>query len=274
MKFLKSELNFLIPIKVKKLIRLGRNFDGGYLVCADTLKKCKNLISLGVGDDTSFERDFDKIKHTKYIFLYDYTVSNYLFIKIILKYLRRSLLFRSNFSNLIYSIKNFAKFLRFISKENVNLFKEKVVSKIDNKNDVNFYKIFSRLDQKKNNLLKIDIEGNEYEIIDQILKFEKNIEMLIIEFHWINKNKNSFKDSIKKLTSKFKIVHLHPNNYIQSKTNDYFFDVVEISFIHKRNLMKKNNYYRYKFPIYGLDFDCFSDRPTINFSFKKTTNFY
>ena len=269
MKFLKSELNFLIPIKVKKLIRLGRNFDGGYLVCANTLKKCKNLISLGVGDDTSFERDFDKIQHTKYIFLYDYTVSIFLFIKIIFKYLRRLILFRSNYSNLIYSIKNFLKFKKFIAQENVNLFKEKVVSKIDNKNDVNFNKIFSRLDQKKNSLLKIDIEGSEYVIIDQILKFEKNIEMLVIEFHWINKNKIRFKNSIKKLNSKFKIIHLHPNNYIQTKKNDYFFDVVEISFIHKRNLMKNNNYYRYKFPIYGLDFDCFSDRPTINFSFKK-----
>ena len=51
--FLKSELNFLIPAKVKKMIRLGRNFDGGYIVCDKTLKKCKNLISLGVGDDTS-----------------------------------------------------------------------------------------------------------------------------------------------------------------------------------------------------------------------------
>lgn len=68
MKFLKFNFNFLLPLKVKKMIRMGRDFDGGYIVCADTLKKCKNLISLGVGDDTSFERDFDKINNSKKFF--------------------------------------------------------------------------------------------------------------------------------------------------------------------------------------------------------------
>jgi len=54
MKLITRKLNFLIPVKVSKLIRLGRNFDGGYLVCSKVLNKCNNLITLGVGDDTSF----------------------------------------------------------------------------------------------------------------------------------------------------------------------------------------------------------------------------
>ena len=269
MKFLNSELNFLIPIKVKKLIRLGRNFDGGYLVCNDTLKKCKNLISLGVGDDTSFERDFEKLNHTKYIYLYDYTVNYKLFLKIIFKYFRRLILFRCKFSNLAYSIDNFIKFNKFISKKNVSLFKEKVVSKFKNKGDVTLDKVFRRRDYEKNILLKVDIEGDEYLIIDQIMKFQSQIQMLIIEFHWINKNVKEFSKIINKLNSKFQIIHLHPNNYKKTKNNDYFFDVVEISFIHKNNLGNKNRFYRYKFPISGLDFDCFSDRPSINFSFRK-----
>jgi len=54
-----SKYNFLKPFKVKKLVRLGRNFDGGYLVCGDTLQNCDNLITLGVGDDLTFERDYE-----------------------------------------------------------------------------------------------------------------------------------------------------------------------------------------------------------------------
>ncbi len=46
---LNSEYNFLIPFKVKKLIRFGRKFDGGYLVCSDAIKEIENLITLGVG---------------------------------------------------------------------------------------------------------------------------------------------------------------------------------------------------------------------------------
>ena len=57
---LNSKYNFLKPFKVKKLIRFGRNFDGGYLVCSDALKRIENLITLGVGDDISFEMEIEK----------------------------------------------------------------------------------------------------------------------------------------------------------------------------------------------------------------------
>ena len=43
---LSSEFNLLLPLKVKNLLRLGRDYDGGYLVCEKTLKKCRNLIIL------------------------------------------------------------------------------------------------------------------------------------------------------------------------------------------------------------------------------------
>ena len=57
---LNSKYNFLIPYKVKRLIRFGRKFDGGYLICSDAMKEIENLITLGVGDDISFERDLEK----------------------------------------------------------------------------------------------------------------------------------------------------------------------------------------------------------------------
>ena len=38
-------------------------------------------------------------------------------------------------------------------------------------------------------ILKCDIEGSEYDLIDDILKFSNKINMLIIEFHWIHKMK-------------------------------------------------------------------------------------
>ncbi len=269
--FLKSELNFLIPAKVKKMIRLGRNFDGGYIVCDKTLKKCKNLISLGVGDDTSFERDFDELKFTKKIYLYDYSVNFGLFFKIIFKYIRRFLLFRCKFSAVIYSINNFVKFKNFISKKNVKVYKQKVVPKCLNSAHVSLDQIFSRINLEKDNLLKIDIEGDEYKIINQVLKFHNKIQMLIIEFHWINENKKIFEKSIKKLNKRFQIIHLHANNYKKVKKNNYFFDVVEISFINRKNYQNNNKLFRYNFPISGLDFECFEDRPKINFSFIKRT---
>ena len=101
---LKPEFNFLLPLKVKNLLRLGRDFDGGYLVCEKTLNKCQNLITLGVGDDISFEIDFLKKIHNCNISLYDHTANDSLFFKIIMKYFRRTITFRVSPKHLINSI--------------------------------------------------------------------------------------------------------------------------------------------------------------------------
>tara|TARA_B100000768_G_C11183104_1_gene333842 strand:+ start:159 stop:968 length:810 start_codon:yes stop_codon:yes gene_type:complete len=269
MKILRSEFNYLLPSKVKKLIRLGRDYDGGYVVCKETLSQCKNLISLGVGDDISFERDFEKFMNVENIHLYDYTVNYKLFFYIILKYLRRFLTFRASANNIADSINNFLNFKKFIAQSNVKLFKEKVVSVIEETNNVNLEKIFSRIKSEKDNLLKIDIEGSEYEIIDEIIEHHAKVKMLIIEFHWINKNPKLFEEAIKKLNDKFKIIHIHVNNYIATKESDYFFDVVEISFIKKDKTENFVDEFRYDFPIENLDYECIKNGPKIKFSFSR-----
>lgn len=263
---IKSKYNFLIPFKVKKLIRLGRNFDGGYLVCASTLKKCKNLITLGVGDDISFEKDFDQIITKNNIFLYDYTVNHMLFLKTIIKNLRRFITFRTNLENLKYSLKNYLSYINFIKQKNVFLFKLRVVKNIKKKFDIRLNKIFKRINSQ-NNLLKIDIEGAEYKIVDDIIKNNKKINMLVIEFHWINFNKKKFINSIKKLQKKFDIIHLHVNNFRDLKVNEDIFDVIEISFVNKIYNKVKTKF-RTNFPIKKLDFECFPGHKKINFNFK------
>ena len=44
------------------------------------------------------------------------------------------------------------------------------------------------INHKKNILLKVDIEGGEYEILNDIKFYSKRINCLIIEFHEIKKN--------------------------------------------------------------------------------------
>lgn len=70
----------------------------------------------------------------------------------------------------------------------MTLNKYRVVKKIRNHNDINLKNIFQKIHNNKN-LLKIDIEGSEYEIIDDIIFHSSKIKMLIVEFHWINKKK-------------------------------------------------------------------------------------
>tara|TARA_B100001758_G_C18294272_1_gene548754 strand:- start:260 stop:1063 length:804 start_codon:yes stop_codon:yes gene_type:complete len=263
---LNSEYNFLIPYKVKKLIRFGRKFDGGYLVCSDAIKEIDNLITLGVGDDISFEIDLEKNNSLKMVYLYDYTVNHFLFIKIILKYFRRLITFRTKISNFTYSIMNYVNFIKFNNKKNVIFYKRKVVDQIKDKIDINLDSIFEKIKTNRN-LLKLDIEGNEYSIIDEINQNSSNIKMLIIEFHFIKSKKDIFKDSVKKLLNNFDIIHLHANNYFNLEDTDTFFEVLEITFVNKKiNKYKKD--LRYNFPLKDLDFECFPDRKKIEFSFQ------
>jgi len=261
-----SKYNFLKPFKVKKLVRLGRNFDGGYLVCGDTLQNCENLITLGVGDDISFERDFEKKINSKTIQLYDYTVNNGLFLKIILKYFRRLITFRTRVNNFTYSIRNYINYLKFLRKKNVILRKFRVVKNKKYYNDVSLKSIFKKINSN-NNLLKMDIEGGEYQLVEDIIIYNLKIKMLIIEFHHINKNKKLFTESIKKLKKKFDIIHIHANNYKFKKNSEDIFDSLEITMVNKKiNKYRKN--FRENFPIKNLDYECFPDRKKIVFSFK------
>ena len=207
-----------------------------------------------------------KKKNSKIIQLYDYTVNNILFLKIIAKYFRRLITFRTTINNFTYSISNYINFLKFINKKNVILNKYRVVKKIINHNDINLKKIFQKIHNNKN-LLKIDIEGSEYEIIDDIISHSSKIKMLIVEFHWINKKKKLFVKSIKKLKNKFDIIHLHANNYRSLKNNEDIFDVIEITMVNK-NTNQFRKQFRVNFPIKKLDYECFPNHKKIIFSFK------
>ena len=54
---------FLRPKFKCELIRLGKKNDGGYSVSKKSLKKSKVVFGFGLGDDWSFEKDFQFRAH-------------------------------------------------------------------------------------------------------------------------------------------------------------------------------------------------------------------
>ena len=71
----------LKPIFTKKLIRLGNNLDGGYVVNDEMISKCETCITFGLGDNFSFEKDLKKKKPTTKIYVYDHTINFFYLIK-------------------------------------------------------------------------------------------------------------------------------------------------------------------------------------------------
>ena len=71
----------LKPFLTKSLIRLGHNNDGGYIINNEILDKSKTLLTFGLSDEFSFEKDYKSLKPDNKIIVYDHTVTNSFWFK-------------------------------------------------------------------------------------------------------------------------------------------------------------------------------------------------
>jgi len=196
------------------LERIGKKNDGGYLINSDAIFKSNYLLSFGIFDDWSFEKNFIRYNKNAKVICYDDVISfNFIFTRSIKKIIIDlcKLKFTNIFNNL-YTILDYM----FISNK-IKFYKKKIV-----RGDIE--KIINNLDKV---FLKVDIEGNEYEILDDILKIQNKISALIIEFHDVDRNRIVIENFIEKF--KLKLTHIHPNNYGKlDKNNDPI--IIELSF--------------------------------------------
>ena len=212
---------FLKPRYKYKLIRIGKNYDGGYLVDKQSIKKTKTLISLGINDDWSFEKDFLKINKNINIKCYDNNTSLIFLTKIFLKKFIFFIYFGVN--ETFKSFFNIVDYLFFL--------KSKISNKYISNNDL--IKLTKKLEAPF--FLKIDIEGSEYRILRDILKLKNKISGMVIEFHDID----LFSDKIKKFIKKsgLKLIHIHANNY-GLEWNEA--NIVELTFSKNPEVIGKN----------------------------------
>lgn len=191
------------------LTRLGRSHDGGYVV-ADIDYKGSLVLSAGAGDDISFERQL--YKSGSNVILVDHTVELDLEITEGIDFRRLKLVSKNlATSNLSVSIENLL--LEFS----------------------NEFKIIT---------VKLDIEGDEWEILDDLITNSESkidlISQLVIEFHGILSLDQDFIKSerfekISKIVKKFDVVNLHANNYgtYVKHGNRVIPDVFEVTLLNK-----------------------------------------
>tara|TARA_B100000029_G_C17491267_1_gene929200 strand:+ start:521 stop:1312 length:792 start_codon:yes stop_codon:yes gene_type:complete len=246
---LDKSFNFLKPFEVDDLIRLGRKEDGGYIISEKVLKNCNILISFGMANDWSFEQDFLNYNKENKVYIYDHTVNLIYFLKRFYKSLKRLFYLKSSPSNINTKLNELIKYLKIDKKKFIHI--KKKVDIINSNFQVDIKKIFSITNNKKI-ILKIDIEGDEYKIFDEILNFSNQIETFLVEFHEIEKNRDEFISIIQKIQKNYFIIHLHANN-ITGYCNDNLPKTIEFTFLKKNNLklnLKNINSY----PIKNLDY--------------------
>lgn len=261
-----DKFNFLKPLEYENLIRLGSKYDGGYVVPDNLTKESDALISFGYGYDPAFEYDYIKYTNNK-VHIYDYSCSLFRLIKLFLKQLKRFLTFRKKFEDVIYHYEKLKNHILFNTNRMINFQKKKIVSGKSSdpnayvmshtaeeisllKTDITVKDIFDKFDYQKI-FLKCDIEGSEYLIIDDILEYQNRIDVIALEFHWVDKNLEIFSESIKKLLKNFSIIHIHANNHNPLIKNMNIPEVPEITFINSKYVKEKK--YVKNFPRKNLD---------------------
>ncbi len=259
---LDKSLNYLIPNKVNDLIRLGNNKDAGYVVPESVVKSCNFMISFGMAENFSTERDFLRLNDCNKIHMYDHAIDNKFFYKRIYKSIKRLLYFKSNIKNIKRKIKDFEDFKNIINNKNVIHFKEK----IDNLDNTIISKVFNKIDKNKKIFLKSDIEGDEFKFINDINKIYQNIHLMVIEFHFLDENREEFKNAILEIKKTFNLIHLHANNYA-GYCKDGLPKVLEITFTNKKHYKINENQYNLSFPIKNLDYPNIETSEDLKFSF-------
>ena len=200
---------YLKPLHVKKsnLMRIGPKTDGGYIIDKRILGNNNILVTCGLNDDWEFEKDFIKKNGDVSIIAFDHTVNNEFWIKRFKKDFISLLLLKKLSLNKILDVFKYIDYRIFFRKNKIH-YRKKIVNKCKNNNQISISKILKPL---KNVVLKVDIEGDEYKILNDIKKNSKKIIFLIIEFHNIHKNLVKIKKFLDNLD--LKVIHTHANNY-------------------------------------------------------------
>lgn len=196
----------LQPFYCEDLIRLGKDFDGGYLVNSADIQKTDNLLSFGIGSDISFEQDFLKLNNCELI-AYDQSAQG----------------LHTDF---------------FVDKQRLNCVN---VANISTTDTIGFSDIVGNITGMI--FLKCDIEGSEFEIFDSIIEFRNRFSGIVIEIHDIANydNFNNMTAFMSKL--KMDLVHFHINNYslVVDQNGNYTPNVVELTFTSSENVKIKRD---------------------------------
>lgn len=246
---LPKELNFLAPLKGLELIRVGAWHDGGYVVPESAILKADALLSLGISTDWSFDEGFIKLNPQSFVHGYDHTVSERLFKRGLRKSISRFMTLRGPFSKITESLELLKNYQNFFSGKNQH-YQQRIHSSNQSPTDATIDSVFERV-PSKNIFLKIDIEGSEYRIIDDILRHAPQITGIAIEFHDTDHLRLVFYDSVQKLLRNFEIAHIHGNNCSPCAA-DGLPDALEISFINK-SLVPAGLSRQSSLPLEGLD---------------------
>ena len=254
-------LAFLQP-ELVNLKRFGVPRDGGYVGPPESIANNSVIFCFGLSRDWSFETELSAQVKGARIFAFDPTVNLKLFAAECFATLKQVFNFKSDeslnrrarvFGYRSKIVKNYLISFRLQRNKHIKKWIKDKSSEIEN--CISIGEIFAKYGKNREVVLKIDIEGDEFEVLNELLTLGQMsaIRSLFIEFHVFDSNWQNFSDLVHKLKETHSLVHLHVNNgdltLIQQATPHY----LELTFIRK-GILPETKELRKLLPIAGIDF--------------------
>lgn len=192
---------FYIRPSIKISYKWYGNKYGGFFVCPKYLNENSIVYSFGIGEDISFDKSIVN-EHNSQVFCFDPTPKSISWIKN--QTLDKNILFFE------FGISKQNEIVDFYLPKNSNYVSGSLIcqSNVDQNNciSVEMKSLKSIMDDLGHNIidvLKMDIEGSEYDVIDYILESNIVIKQLLVEFHdrYLHDGVSKTKESIAKLSS-------------------------------------------------------------------------
>jgi hypothetical protein len=250
------------PVACETLVRLGSQNDGGYVVPLNAVTAASVLLSFGLSHDWAFERDFKRRNPNAAVHCYDHTVSVLTAFQSSIGQLLR---FMTRFK-MRYLWKTFAwiDYLVFFRADKIH-FRQRIWRDRQD-NSVTVDDAFGRFPEGSQIFVKMDIEGSEYRVLDDLLGHAQDIVAIAIEFHEVDLLPELFVSLIEKIKRDFHIVHIHANN-LGGMAPFNFPIAPEITFLNKRFFKSPPPPSGLKYPVPGLDRPNYPGRPDFAFEF-------
>jgi len=159
---------------------MGSKKYGGWFVCPDRLDEKSVVYSFGIGEDISFDLDIIKKIGCK-VLAFDPTPKS-------IAWLKKQIL-PKKFSYCECGLADYDGVADFFPPKNSNHVSCSLIPRNDSKNRAIKVKvkrlksILNKFGHKKINLLKLDIEGAEYDVLKDIMDSKIDVDQILVEFH-------------------------------------------------------------------------------------------
>lgn len=254
------------PGSAVDLIRVGPPCDGGYVIPRILLEKTKILFGLGVSDNWEFEQDFKRRSGCDVV-CYDHTVTTKFWRRRFKKDFAAFLLLRRLTPRKIADMFKYISYRRFFNGKNATHHQLRIG--YDTPGAISIDTIMKSY-KAKDVFFKIDIEGSEYRVIDQLINYHDSLLGLAIELHDVDIHRDRITSFISRFKG-FKLVHIHANNHEEHKDPDGDPLHIEMTFL-RSDLIGSGVAIERDYPLAGLDFPNSPRHADFKLSFIQASN--